>query len=92
MKRENLWGFIVCGAAICVSSGAAWSETLLVANQKDASLALIDTASSKVMATIPVGGVTGHEVAVSPDGKTAYVPIYGNAGVGRGGRMAARSR
>jgi YVTN family beta-propeller protein len=46
---------------------------------------LIDTASDKLVATIPVGGVTGHELAVSPDGKTAYVPIYGNAGVGRAG-------
>jgi YVTN family beta-propeller protein len=85
MKREILLGAIVCGAAICVSSVAAWSETLLVANQHDANLAVIDTASDKVIATIPVGGVTGHELAVSPDGKTAYVPIYGNAGVGRAG-------
>ncbi|RZU41215.1 cytochrome D1 domain-containing protein [Edaphobacter modestus] len=85
MKRQNVWGFLVCGAAICASTVAARSETLLVANQKDANLALIDTGSAKVVATIPVGGVTGHELAVSPDGKTAYVPIYGNAGVGRAG-------
>jgi DNA-binding beta-propeller fold protein YncE len=32
-----------------------------------------------------VGGVTGHEVAASPDGKTAYVPIYGDSGVGKPG-------
>lgn len=75
----------MCGAAICASTGAAWSETLLVANQKDADLSVIDTASAKVVATIPVGGVTGHELAVSPDGRTAFVPIYGNAGVGRAG-------
>jgi DNA-binding beta-propeller fold protein YncE len=30
-------------------------------------------------------GVTGHEVAASPDGRTAYVPIYGDSGVGRPG-------
>jgi len=34
---------------------------------------------------VPVEGVTGHEVAASPDGKTAYVPIYGNSGVGKPG-------
>jgi len=56
-----------------------------VANQKDADLSVIDLASAKVVGTIPVGGITGHELAVSPDGKTAYVPIYGNAGVGRAG-------
>ena len=31
------------------------------------------------------GGTTGHEVVASPDGKTAYVPIYGNSGVGKPG-------
>ncbi len=35
--------------------------------------------------SLPVEGVTGHEVAASPDGKTAYVPIYGDSGVGRPG-------
>jgi YVTN family beta-propeller protein len=29
--------------------------------------------------------VTGHEVAVSSDGKTAYVPIYGDSSVGEAG-------
>lgn len=85
MKRGNLLKAVVCGAVVWASSGAAWSETLLVANQKDANLSLIDTATNKVVGTIPVEGITGHEVAVSPDGKTAYVPIYGNAGVGRAG-------
>jgi YVTN family beta-propeller protein len=61
------------------------AETLLVANQHDQSMSMIDTATKKVVATVPVGGVTGHELAVSPDGKRAYVPIYGDAGVGRAG-------
>lgn len=34
---------------------------------------------------MPEDGITGHEVAASPDGRTAYVPIYGNSGVGRPG-------
>jgi YVTN family beta-propeller protein len=29
--------------------------------------------------------VTGHEVAASPDGKLAFVPIYGDSGVGQPG-------
>ena len=37
------------------------------------------------MAEVPEGGITGHEVVASPDGRTAYVPIYGNSGVGRPG-------
>ena len=34
---------------------------------------------------MPEGGITGHEVIVSRDGKLAYVPIYGNSGVGMPG-------
>jgi DNA-binding beta-propeller fold protein YncE len=58
---------------------------LLVVNQGDRDLSLIDPAAGTQVATVPVEGVTGHEVASSPDGKTAYVPIYGNAGVGKPG-------
>jgi YVTN family beta-propeller protein len=46
---------------------------------------LIDPVAEKEILAIKVGGVTGHEVAASPDGKTAYVPIYGDSGVGRPG-------
>jgi DNA-binding beta-propeller fold protein YncE len=58
---------------------------LLVANQGDHNLSLIDPSAGKQFATVPVDGVTGHEVVASPDGKTAYVPIYGDSGVGRPG-------
>ncbi len=85
MKSGNLLKAVVCGAVVWASSGMAWSETLLVANQKDANLSLIDTATNTVVGTIPVEGITGHELTVSPNGKTAYVPIYGDAGVGRAG-------
>jgi YVTN family beta-propeller protein len=60
-------------------------QRLLVANQHDHNLSLIDPGAGKQIATVPVDGVTGHEVAASPDGKTAYVPIYGDSGVGRPG-------
>lgn len=36
------------------------------------------------LATIAVG-VKAHELPVSPNGRLAYVPIYGNSGVGRPG-------
>ena len=48
-------------------------------------LAIVDPASGSVMATVPEGGTTGHEVIASADGKTAFVPIYGNSGVGKPG-------
>jgi len=58
---------------------------LLVANKGDHSLGIVDPAAGRQLAAVPEGGVTGHEVAASPDGRTAYVPIYGNSGVGKPG-------
>lgn len=58
---------------------------LLVANQGDADLGIVDPRSAKQVARIAEGGTTGHEVAVSLDGKTAYVPIYGDSSVGEAG-------
>jgi YVTN family beta-propeller protein len=58
---------------------------LLVANQGDRTLSMIDAAAGRQIAAVPEGGVTGHEVAASSDGRTAYVPIYGNSGVGKPG-------
>lgn len=55
---------------------------LLVANKGSQTLGLIDPQSGRQIAAVPEGGVTGHEVAASPDGKIAFVPIYGNSGVG----------
>ncbi len=67
----------------------ATQPLLLTANQEDRSLSLVDPASGKQVASVPVEGITGHEVAASPDGKTAYVPIYGDSGVGRPGTDGA---
>jgi YVTN family beta-propeller protein len=62
------------------------AKPLLVAtNQGDRDLSIIDPVAAKQLATVPEGGITGHEVATSPDGKTAYVPIYGSSGVGKPG-------
>lgn len=58
---------------------------LLVANQGDRTLSIIDAATNQQIAAVPEEGVTGHEVATSPDGRTAYVPIYGDSGVGKPG-------
>jgi DNA-binding beta-propeller fold protein YncE len=65
--------------------GAATEPVLLVANQGDRNLSIIDPAAAKQVAAVPEGGITGHEVAASPDGRTAYVPIYGDSGVGKAG-------
>lgn len=61
------------------------AQTLLVANQGDRTLSLINPVAGQQTAAIPENAITGHEVAASPDGRTAYVPIYGNSGVGKPG-------
>lgn len=58
---------------------------LLVANKGDHTLGIVNPKSGQQVAAVPEGGVTGHEVIASPDGATAYVPIYGNSGVGKPG-------
>jgi YVTN family beta-propeller protein len=84
----------MCGFAVFAfaqnHAAKTGSPLLLVANQHDHNLSLIDPAAGKQVATVPVDGVTGHEVAASPDGKTAYVPIYGDSGVGRPGTDGAK--
>ena len=57
---------------------------LVVANQMEHTLLVVDPENRHELAKVVVG-VNGHEVAVSKDGRFAYVPIYGNAGVGRPG-------
>ncbi len=58
---------------------------LLVCNKGDHTLGIIDTIAGKQIATVAEEGVTGHEVVASPDGKLAFVPIFGNSGVGKPG-------
>ena len=58
---------------------------LLVVNKGDQTLSIVDPDLGRQLAAIPVGGATGHEVAASTDGLTAFVPIYGNSGVGQPG-------
>jgi YVTN family beta-propeller protein len=53
-----------------------------VANKGEHTLGIIDPAAMRQVATVAETGTTGHEVVASPDGKLAFVPIYGNSGVG----------
>jgi YVTN family beta-propeller protein len=61
------------------------SGVLLVCNKGDHTLGIIDPEAGRQIATIDEAGVTGHEVIASPDGRFAYVPIFGNSGVGKPG-------
>src|SRR6202158_586374 len=93
MRRLHL--FFIVLSLVAVLSHSSWAQTgapsglVLVANKGNNSLGLIDPVAGKQVAEIPEGGVTGHEVTTSPDGKLAYVPIDGNSGVGQPGTDGA---
>ncbi len=78
-------GFTLALSAAHLPEKTSASGTLLVANKGDHSLGIVNPGEGKQVAEVPEGGITGHEVIASPDGKTAYVPIYGNSGVGKPG-------
>lgn len=78
MAWAKLWG------PAAAQTAPTPPAVLAVVNQKQHALVLVDPRTYETIATVPLG-VNGHEIAVSPDGKLAYVPIYGNAGVGKPG-------
>ena len=65
----------------------AIAQSLLVVNQGDTTVSIVDPVSAKQLAVIAEGTPTmhGHEIIASQDGRTAYLPIYGNVGVGNPG-------
>ncbi len=72
-------------SVFAADTGSTTKSWLLVANKGDHSLGIVDPTSGKQIAAIDEQGVTGHEVIASPDGQTAFVPIYGDSGVGKPG-------
>jgi DNA-binding beta-propeller fold protein YncE len=84
MKHPRLGiSFFACLLLACSVSGDPRPDNLLfVANQIEHSVLLVDTTSKQVLATVGVD-INGHEVAVFPDGRFGYVPIYGNTWVGK---------
>ena len=67
-----------------VNAAPTGGGLLVVANQYEHTVLIVDPESQHELAKIVVG-VNGHELIVSKDGRFAYVPIYGNSGVGKPG-------
>ena len=78
-------GFMFSLSALKSSHEPPAGALLLVVNKGEQTLGIVSPGTDEQLAAVPEGGITGHEVAASPDGRTAYVPIYGNSGVGRPG-------
>jgi YVTN family beta-propeller protein len=76
--RPFVWGALWMTLAVVLTAAETPSLALVVANKEENSLAIVDPASRKVIARVPTGEGP-HEVAVSADGKLAFVANYGTA-------------
>jgi YVTN family beta-propeller protein len=93
--RRTFWTSLISMLAIvapvCGADGQPTANGyLLVTNKLGKSLSIIDPVLGKEIVAVPVTGLdpkeeprsVPHEVAVSPDAKTAWVPIYSDSGMG----------
>jgi DNA-binding beta-propeller fold protein YncE len=87
MRKVVFQFLFIIGLCSGILLAASNAQTLLVVNQGDSNVSLVDPASAREVATIAekTPGVHGHEIAVSADGHTAFLPIYGDTGVGKPG-------
>jgi DNA-binding beta-propeller fold protein YncE len=88
MNRNGVVLFVLAAVTFCIAMPQlADAQKLLVANQGDRTVSVIDAAHGNQVATIveEVPGEWGHEITASSDGSMAFLPIYGNSGVGKPG-------
>ena len=76
---------LTTSALLAQTAPKAPSGLLLATNQYANTLSIIDPTSGKEIAVLPEQHITGHELETSPDGRTVFIPIYGNSGVGKPG-------
>jgi YVTN family beta-propeller protein len=72
-------GLLAC-MSVCAVALPARAQILVVVEKSGFKAALVDPASGQVLAKLPTGQGP-HEVAISPDGRTAYIPNYGAFGI-----------
>jgi len=81
MKRM-LWAVLLILLAIAeVQAAETPSPALLVLNKEENTLAIVDPATRRVVGRVPTGEAP-HEVAVSADGRLAFVANYGSQNAG----------
>src|SRR5690242_15426999 len=81
MRRMLFVILIVALAGVDCMAQTTPKESLLVLSKRDHTLAVVDPATLKVVAKMPVGD-DPHEVIAAADGKMAYVSNYGGGGAG----------
>src|SRR5882724_8331945 len=81
MRRVSAFTLFVLIFAAGTFGQATPKESLLVLSKHDHTLAIVDPATLKVVAKMPVGE-DPHEVIATADGKFAYASNYGGGGAG----------
>jgi DNA-binding beta-propeller fold protein YncE len=71
--------------SLLAGKASAQAGTLLAINEGESTLSIINPETGQEKARVAEGGVAGHEVVASFDGRTAYVPIYGDSSAGEPG-------
>jgi DNA-binding beta-propeller fold protein YncE len=88
LKSRVVWALPLLAVSACAV--AAQQPRLLVAVKGEQKMAIVDPVSGKILGKVDETGFTAHELAVSPDGRFAFAPIYGNSGVGSPGTNGAK--
>jgi DNA-binding beta-propeller fold protein YncE len=92
MHLTALFALAAAAGAVAFAAAQTTAQTtgqLLVVAKGAQSLSILDPGKDKISGSVSEGKLpgrdTGHEVAASRDGKLAFVPIYGDSGVGKPG-------
>jgi len=73
---RSLIALSIAAVALSGEAQSTPSTALLVLSKQEHTMAVVDPATLKVLARVPVGD-DPHEIAASADGRTAYVSNYG---------------
>ena len=75
---------LLCFAVALAPAAPSPTGTLLIVNLREHNLIFLDPQSKNTLATVSdgIGNVSGHEITLSKDGRTAYIPIYSDAVLG----------
>jgi YVTN family beta-propeller protein len=80
MKKTIVEILLIAFSAVCPFVPRVWADTVVVLCKSDFQVVLVDPATQNVLAKLPTGRGP-HEVAISPDGRTAYVSNFGRYSV-----------
>ena len=74
-SRSLLWLSLLFAAGTALHAAPTPANAVLVLEKEQNTLVIVDPVSLTIVARVPVGN-DPHEVAVSDDGKTAYISNY----------------